>query len=551
MDLLRHVGRGKLTSFAGGAPGNRALEQSVWRNSPYTEADLQAQIDALQRPRAPGAQQLYADVQRLHRRHQRLHRRVRMADRNCPGEYVLTGHLDAITNAGGPEHFTHDRPDRASPAWSAGCSAAAAAARCSPRWSGSPPGPSTAPPRATRSGRPSATQNDPEAVLTLHNGAELPVRRRRPAGATGVALPDARHGRPPDPLVYDATGTGHRRPAGTSASAAAVLTGRPSTSAKRRACPTPSWSPAAQLGHRPPDRRLRPADRLLRPAAAHAPGAAGPGHQRARRRLRRAQPLRAARPRPGLRLERHLRRPGHHRHLRRPLCDTDGSTPTIAADHYLYHGICTADGEARADQLLEADRRRRHRRRLVPTASSSAPSYGLVHLARHGRRQADRLHHAALDLPARGRLGDRLPDVQRPGRDGRRRRPSTSSAQQHRLRVQLVLRQLHPRGVLQLRRQPGARRRRPTRTCRCGPSAAYEWAGCDPATNTATYTPPSAHPQLGRPGLLRQLEQQAGQGLRRGRRQLQLRRGAPRPTCWTTGSRRPLAGRREARPGRR
>src|SRR5207248_3680763 len=39
MDLLRHVGRGQLTSFAGGAPGNRALEQSVWRNSPYREAD--------------------------------------------------------------------------------------------------------------------------------------------------------------------------------------------------------------------------------------------------------------------------------------------------------------------------------------------------------------------------------------------------------------------------------------------------------------------------------------------------------------------------------
>ena len=34
MDLLRHVGRGNLTSFAGGAPGNRELEQSVWRNSP-------------------------------------------------------------------------------------------------------------------------------------------------------------------------------------------------------------------------------------------------------------------------------------------------------------------------------------------------------------------------------------------------------------------------------------------------------------------------------------------------------------------------------------
>ncbi len=52
MDLLRHVGRGQLTSFAGGAPGNRELEQSVWRNAPYTEADLQAQVDQL-RDRGP------------------------------------------------------------------------------------------------------------------------------------------------------------------------------------------------------------------------------------------------------------------------------------------------------------------------------------------------------------------------------------------------------------------------------------------------------------------------------------------------------------------
>ncbi|GAB3899540.1 hypothetical protein GCM10027612_59640 [Microbispora bryophytorum subsp. camponoti] len=34
MDLMRHVGRGELTPFAGGAAGNRELEQSVWRNSP-------------------------------------------------------------------------------------------------------------------------------------------------------------------------------------------------------------------------------------------------------------------------------------------------------------------------------------------------------------------------------------------------------------------------------------------------------------------------------------------------------------------------------------
>jgi len=37
MDLFRHVGRGELTSFAGGAAANRQLEQSFWAAAPYTE----------------------------------------------------------------------------------------------------------------------------------------------------------------------------------------------------------------------------------------------------------------------------------------------------------------------------------------------------------------------------------------------------------------------------------------------------------------------------------------------------------------------------------
>ena len=103
MDLLRHVGRGQLTSFAGGAPGNRALEQSVWRNSPYREADLQAQIDRLHSQGSRGAQ-LYADVQD-YVAGINAYVAACMAARNCPGEYVLTGHLDAVTNAGGPQPF--------------------------------------------------------------------------------------------------------------------------------------------------------------------------------------------------------------------------------------------------------------------------------------------------------------------------------------------------------------------------------------------------------------------------------------------------------------
>ncbi|MFV0136911.1 hypothetical protein ACLGIH_27545 [Streptomyces sp. HMX87] len=42
---LRPAGRGRLTPFAGGAPANQGLEQQFWRNAPYTEAELQAQID--------------------------------------------------------------------------------------------------------------------------------------------------------------------------------------------------------------------------------------------------------------------------------------------------------------------------------------------------------------------------------------------------------------------------------------------------------------------------------------------------------------------------
>src|SRR4051812_21573412 len=48
LDVFRHLGRAQLSSFAGGAPANRELDQQIWNVAPYTEADLQRQID--QRP---------------------------------------------------------------------------------------------------------------------------------------------------------------------------------------------------------------------------------------------------------------------------------------------------------------------------------------------------------------------------------------------------------------------------------------------------------------------------------------------------------------------
>jgi len=44
IDILRHLGRAELTSFAGGAPGNRAFDAMQWSVAPYTEQDLRRQI---------------------------------------------------------------------------------------------------------------------------------------------------------------------------------------------------------------------------------------------------------------------------------------------------------------------------------------------------------------------------------------------------------------------------------------------------------------------------------------------------------------------------
>jgi acyl-homoserine lactone acylase PvdQ len=45
MDVLRHTARAQLSSFVGGAAGNRAMDRTQWAIAPYTEDDLQKQID--------------------------------------------------------------------------------------------------------------------------------------------------------------------------------------------------------------------------------------------------------------------------------------------------------------------------------------------------------------------------------------------------------------------------------------------------------------------------------------------------------------------------
>jgi acyl-homoserine lactone acylase PvdQ len=46
MDVLRNTGRARLSSFVGGSKSNREMDRTQWAIAPYTESDLQSQIDA-------------------------------------------------------------------------------------------------------------------------------------------------------------------------------------------------------------------------------------------------------------------------------------------------------------------------------------------------------------------------------------------------------------------------------------------------------------------------------------------------------------------------
>jgi acyl-homoserine lactone acylase PvdQ len=61
MDVLRHTGRAELASFLGGA--NAGADASQWGFAPYTEADLQKQLDTLPRQYGAIGQQADEDVQ--------------------------------------------------------------------------------------------------------------------------------------------------------------------------------------------------------------------------------------------------------------------------------------------------------------------------------------------------------------------------------------------------------------------------------------------------------------------------------------------------------
>ncbi|MER6371698.1 penicillin acylase family protein [Streptomyces mirabilis] len=226
MDVFRHVGRGQLTSFAGGASSNQGLEQEFWRNAPYTEADLQTQIDNAIANNGARGQQALADANAYI---DGINAYIDASDsgRYFPGEYVLTGHKDSITNAGTIDHFKiTDLVALASVIGSLfgsggggevnnALSLLAAQSKYGVT-------------EGTKVWESFRERNDPEAVLTVHNGESFPYASK-PDTAQGEALPDA-GSVTQEPLVYDRTGSAATATAtGASATAAATTL----TSAKR------------------------------------------------------------------------------------------------------------------------------------------------------------------------------------------------------------------------------------------------------------------------------------------------------------------------------
>ncbi|HWE91043.1 MAG TPA: penicillin acylase family protein, partial [Pseudonocardiaceae bacterium] len=217
MDLFRHVGRGELSGFAGGSAGNRQLEQQFFSAAPYTEQDLQDQVNRIASS-GPQGQQALSDVNAYLAG---INTYITQAynGRYFPGEYDLTGHIDPITNAGSIQPFT--ATDLIAIAGVIGAefgSGGGEAVQSALVKQAAEAQYGVA--RGDQVWQSFREENDPEADLTVHDGQSFPYAAS-PADPQGVAMPDP-GSVTPQQEVFDPTGS-----AASSAAAATAATPAP------------------------------------------------------------------------------------------------------------------------------------------------------------------------------------------------------------------------------------------------------------------------------------------------------------------------------------
>jgi len=91
MDVLRHTGKAELSSFVGGSAGNRAMDQVQWTIAPYTQADLQSQLDNATTLYGEKGAQVVEDVREFCAGINAYIAEARLDPNKMPAEYAALG----------------------------------------------------------------------------------------------------------------------------------------------------------------------------------------------------------------------------------------------------------------------------------------------------------------------------------------------------------------------------------------------------------------------------------------------------------------------------
>ncbi|MGW6707141.1 penicillin acylase family protein, partial [Streptomyces sp. NPDC054956] len=476
MDLFRHVGRGDLTPFAGGALANQGLEQQFWPQAPYTEADLQAQVDRIRTTEGERGRLAMEDAQ-AYVDGINAYRVQSKNGRYFPGEYVLTGHINSITNAGEIQPFKlTDLIALASVVGGlfggggGGEVQAALSLLSAQQKYGLEEG--------TRVWESFREREDPEAVLTVHDGSSFPYAQK-PANPQGTALPDA-GSVTAEQLVYDRTGS-----AATAATASPpkVMKQSMSNALLVSGAKTASGHPVAVFG--PQTGYLAP--QLLMLQELQGPGISARGASFAGVsmyvQLGRGQDYAWSATSAGQDIT---------DTFAVELCEPGGGAPTKASTSYLYRGTCTPM------EKLE------HTNAWKSSVADSTPNgsyrmqvwrthYGIVsHRATvAGKPVAYTALRSTYRHEADSIIGFQMLNDPSYVKDAR----TFQEAAQH---IGYAFNWFYADSREAAYYNSGSNPVRPPGVDAALPiqgKQQYEWVGFDPAANTAAYTPPAEHPQ--------------------------------------------------------
>ena len=440
IDVLRHAGRAELSSFVGGAKGNRAMDAEQWSLAPYTEDDFQHQYDLGEQVYGAKGAALKQDAADYVAGINQYISEARLDPSKMPGEYAAIGRpqgpddwkvtdlfataslVGGIFGKGGGQEL-----------------AQVELLRAFTKKFGQKKG--------RQLWEQFAAFEDKDAPTTVTTGKRFPYQAKpkgkRVAGAE--VLPDKGSFKALDTAPSQKDG-GSARAASTAddASAAAGILGGPGAfptamsnalllSGAKSATGKPIAVIGPQVGYFAPQ--------ILMEEDLHGPGIDARGASF-----------------PGVNLYVQL---GHGRDYAwsatsagQDIIDTF-AVPLCDATHYRFRGQCLEIENLDRTNSLEPERGRLDaggQRDAARPAHEARPRRG----PRHLQGQAGAVHGAALDLHARGRLGHRLQRLQQPRPHPQRQRLPARRLRD-RLHVQLVLHRQPAHRLLQLRQRAGPR----------------------------------------------------------------------------------------------